>query len=78
MDAARPLDDHDLLRFCRARKFDTKQVRMMLLKHAKWRIDEKADNIENTFDFSELPTVQKAFPFFYHGVDRDGNPIHIE
>jgi len=53
-------------------------VQLMLQNYAKWRVDFKTDDIERTLDFPELPLVKQAFTFFYHGVCKEGTPIHIE
>jgi len=36
------------------------------------------ENIEITFDFPEKEEVERIFPYAYHGVSKEGLPIHIE
>lgn len=74
----RKLDEHDLLRFCRARKFVDSEIKKMLFNYAKWRVDAQIENINNTFDFTEYPEVLKHYQHNYHGVCRIGRPIYIE
>jgi len=79
VDAAGPTkyDDAYLLRFCRARKFDLKQIIEMWDKFVKWRIDQDVDNITN-FQFAELPSVREHYPHGYYKVDKIGRPLYIE
>jgi len=58
--------------------FVLKDVELMIQNYAKWRVDFKTDDIEQTLDFPELPLVKQAFSFNYHGVCKQGTPIHIE
>ena len=71
-------DDHDLLRFCRARKFVLADVKTMLSKALKARKEGQVDTILDDFVFSELDTVKGLFPHGYHGMDKIGRPIYIE
>ncbi len=50
----------------------------MLQNYANWRVDFKVENIERTFELQELSKVLECFNFAYHGVDKEGCPIHIE
>jgi len=58
IDQHRKLDDYDVLRFCRARKFVIKDVTKMIQKHAKWRKKYNVDDIERTFNFTEENTLK--------------------
>ena len=46
-------DDHDLLRFCRARKFVLNDIQEMWRNFIEWRQRENVDSIIDTFDFNE-------------------------
>jgi hypothetical protein len=46
-------NDHDLLRFCRARKFVVEDVQLMFSNFIIWRRQEKIDDIFETFEFPE-------------------------
>ena len=70
-------DSHDILRFCRARKFDVVKVKLMLSEFAQWRKDENIDTLYETWDFPEMPAVQKALPNGVHKVCMIGRPIFI-
>jgi len=72
------MGDAQLLRFCRARKFDYPAVKTMLLECEKWRVDFGVDDIVSNFDFNEKADVNKYYPQYYHGVDKDGRPVYIE
>eukprot|EP00158_Paraphelidium_tribonemae_P001069 Partr_v1_DN23937_c0_g1_i1_m48867 putative SEC14 cytosolic factor len=71
-------DDHYLLRFLRARKFDVGRTLEMWEKCEKWRVDNKVDEIYATFKFDEEAEVQKLYPRFYHKTDLQGRPLYIE
>lgn len=75
---AERMDDTQLLRFCRARKFDYPQVKAMLVACEDWRTEFGVDDIVNNFDFKEKAEVNKYYPQFYHNVDKDGRPLYIE
>ena len=38
-------EDHDYLRFCRARNFDLAKVKIMLTNYIQWRRDNNVDDI---------------------------------
>ena len=78
IDPVRKLDEWDLLRFCRARKFKHEDIKKMLLAYAKWRVDADIEDIANTFVFSEHEEVLKYYPHNYHGVCKIGRPVYIE
>lgn len=46
-------DDHDLLRFCRARKFDLAGVKLMFRACMEWRHKNNVDDHYEKFDFPE-------------------------
>lgn len=73
-------DDHDLLRFCRARKFILPDVKAMVEQCAAWRKQEQIDDIIETYKMpkEEEDAMLKAHSFFYHGIDKLGRPVFID
>ena len=71
-------DDHDLLRFGRARKFDLEKMQTMWTNFINWRREAEVDTIIDTYKFDERKAVQEVYPHGYHGVDNLGRPIYIE
>ncbi|KAJ7638219.1 CRAL-TRIO domain-containing protein [Roridomyces roridus] len=70
--------DAALLRFLRARKFDVRKAKEMLLAAEKWRKEFGVDELVRTFQFNELEEVDKYYPQSYHKTDKSGRPIYIE
>ena len=48
MEAIR-FDEYDILRFCRARKFEVGKIRTMLENFAEWRTAENIDTLYETW-----------------------------
>jgi len=71
-------DDHDILRFCRARKFDMPKMQIMFTNFMNWRQDQSIDDIIDTYKYDEIEQVQAVYPHGYHGIDKMGRPIYIE
>jgi len=71
-------DDHLLLRFLRARKFDVQRATEMFVACEKWREEKKVDEIFATFKYEEAEQVNAIYPRFYHKTDKAGRPIYIE
>ena len=71
-------DDHDLLRFCRARKVVLADIQEMWQNFINWRREEGVDDIIDTFSYDERWLVQEHYPHMYHKTDRQGRPIYIE
>ncbi|ELU04161.1 hypothetical protein CAPTEDRAFT_187622 [Capitella teleta] len=65
-------DDHELLRWLRARSWDLNKAEKMFRDHLDW---EKANDIENILQWEVPEVLSKYFPGGYHGVDNDGYPI---
>lgn len=73
-------DEHDLLRFCRARKFVIPDIKVMIENMAAWRKEEKIDDIITSFQMprEEEKNMLTAHQFFYHGIDKLGRPVFID
>jgi hypothetical protein len=71
-------DDHLLLRFLRARKFDLTRTMEMFTNCENWRRSKNVDEIYETFRFDEQMEVNKIYPRFYHKTDKQGRPIYVE
>lgn len=71
-------DDHLLLRFLRARKFDLHKSQEMFLNCEKWRKEKQVDEVFKTFKFEEQAIVNQIYPRYYHKTDKAGRPIYIE
>jgi hypothetical protein len=63
-------DEYDLLRFCRARKFDLGLVQLMFTNFIKWRQEEGVEDVMNTYEFPEREQVQVVYPHGYHMTDK--------
>jgi len=50
-------DDHDLLRFARARKFELQKMQEMFVKFMEWRKAENIDTIIDTYDYTERAAI---------------------
>jgi len=71
-------DDHYLLRFCRARKFDYEKVQKMFDDFMKWRQENDIDNIA-TLDISPMKEIERNYlPHNYYCIDKEGRSVYIE
>ncbi|KAH6593244.1 hypothetical protein BASA50_007451 [Batrachochytrium salamandrivorans] len=71
-------DDHTLLRFLRARKFQVPAAKKMWIDCENWRKEYGVHTILEDFDFPEYPMARQYYPRFYHKTDKLGRPIYIE
>lgn len=65
-------DETDILRYCRARKFDLAKVKTMLSDFAEWRRENEIDTLLETWDFPELEECKRALPNGLHKFDNTG------
>ncbi|KAF5102818.1 hypothetical protein DV451_001708 [Geotrichum candidum] len=72
------LDDANLLRFLRARKFDIPLAIEMFKNCETWREEFGTNTILDDFHYNEKKQVAKYYPQYYHKTDKDGRPIYIE
>ncbi|KAJ3363194.1 cytosolic factor, phosphatidylinositol/phosphatidylcholine transfer protein [Kappamyces sp. JEL0680] len=71
-------DDHQLLRFLRARQFRLPQAKEMFIGYLKWRKEYGTDTILEDFDFPEYAKCRQIYPRIYHKTDKLGRPFYIE
>ena len=71
-------EDHDYLRFCRARNFDLAKVKIMLTNYIQWRRDNNVDDIIENQDFPEEVELQKLNPIGMHKTDKLGRPVYYD
>ena len=68
-------DQNDILRFCRARKFDIPKIKIMLGEFAQWRQDQSIDTLLETWDWPEKPAFKELYPFAAHKTCKLGRPL---
>ncbi|KAI3404887.1 SEC14 [Candida oxycetoniae] len=72
------IDDANLLRFLRARKFDLALAKEMFIACEDWREKFGTNTILKDFVYEEKPIVAKMYPTYYHKTDKDGRPVYYE
>ncbi|KZT08288.1 CRAL/TRIO domain-containing protein [Laetiporus sulphureus 93-53] len=77
-------DDFTLMRFLRARSFDTEAATTMWIKCQAWRksvdgvgIDEIYKQMD-PYDFPERREVFEYWPMWFHKTDKAGRPVNIQ
>ncbi len=63
-------DYYTIRRFVRARQHDLDRAYTMLVNHIAWRKETGADNILDTFSFSERDSFLTIYPQGYHKTDK--------
>ncbi|KAJ3197532.1 hypothetical protein HK101_002835 [Irineochytrium annulatum] len=71
-------DDHLLLRFLRARKFQLPLAKQMFIACEDWRKEYGTATLRDTLEFPEYPIVKKFYPRYYHKTDKLGRPLYVE
>ncbi|KAG1681322.1 hypothetical protein FOA52_007368 [Chlamydomonas sp. UWO 241] len=71
-------DKYTLLRFLKARQWDTPKATLMYTGMVAWRKKEDVDGLYNSLHFPELDAVLPVYPHFYHKLDKFGRPVYIE
>ncbi|KAG1660690.1 hypothetical protein FOA52_015901 [Chlamydomonas sp. UWO 241] len=71
-------DKYTLLRFLKARQWDTPKAVAMYMDMVRWRREEDIDALYQELHFHELDAVLPAYPHFYHKLDKFGRPVYYE
>ena len=66
-----------ILRFCRARKFNYDKVIEMINKHLKWFAERKVDELA-LVDMSKYSKLREIYVHGYYHTDKQGRPVYIE
>lgn len=72
------INDHYLLRFCRARQFKISKVIEMFDKWYENRKKYNADEILNNWTIEDTATILKEYQNGFFGVDKIGRPLYID
>ncbi|KAI0292380.1 CRAL/TRIO domain-containing protein [Russula brevipes] len=70
-------DDATLLRFLRARKFDTAKAHKQFAATEAWRRKFDVHNLYATFDPDELESAKRFYPRWTGRRDRHGIPVYV-
>ncbi|CAG7679197.1 unnamed protein product [Allacma fusca] len=68
------LDDHDLVRWIRARNHDLDQAEKMIRESMKWR---EVNDIDNILTWNPPPRFLKELPMEFLGYDDENSPIMV-
>ena len=71
-------DNTDILRFCRARKFQEAKIKTMIQGFAEWRQTEQVDFVANEWVFEDRMLCKQLYPHAAHKTDKVGRPVQIE
>lgn len=67
----------NILRFCRARKFNFKKIIEMLDKHLLWFEENKVAEL-GSMDMSKYNRLREIYVHGYYHTDKLGRPVYIE
>ncbi|KIY69120.1 CRAL/TRIO domain-containing protein [Cylindrobasidium torrendii FP15055 ss-10] len=76
-------DDHTLIRFLRARRFNLRQAKILFKQTQEWRATVEGVGIDrlyqemDPFDFPERDAVFEYWPNCFHKTDKRGRPVNI-
>lgn len=70
--------DEYLLRYCRARQFNSKKVIDMYQNTYNWRQEIGADRLCLDFDFHEEEKLMEVYQHNFMGVDKIGRPFYVD
>jgi len=70
-------DDHELLRFLRAQKWDAKKTTDLFHEYQAWRTKHNVDRILDKMP-ARAAELRKVVPSCFHGYDKKGQPCYIE
>jgi len=71
------VDDPTLLRFLRARSFETAGALKQFSDSDKWRRQHDVDNLYTTFDTAELENSRRYYPRWTGRRDKNGMPVYV-
>jgi len=77
-DRSHGVSELELLRFLRARRFDTRKAYEMYQAALKWRKSIDLDSLYAEFDWDQArAAARQGYVQYFHKTDRSGSPIHI-
>lgn len=66
-----------MLRFCRARKFDLKKIKLMFKNYIAWKAENGLLD-SGTVDMARYKDIKTNYCHGYYNTDKLGRPIYIE
>ena len=74
------MTDGELLRFCRARKFDITKTIEMYSNMLEWKKEENLEHVcqREVVVGDSKETLRKLYPTGFLGVDKLGRPLKVE